>query len=156
MAVKHLHFEYDPQMDIVKYANERISFNIKRYRAKSQMCRDTYLYTNLTGIILSAAVPIFINLDLCKLYPTIISFLVVALVTFEKVFHFRDRWKNYQTTEEALRREQYLAETNSAHYSKLSNEDKFNLLVATVESIIQKERESTIVVRSAELKTDKK
>jgi hypothetical protein len=78
------------------------------------------------------------------------------IVTFEKVFHFRDRWKNYQVAEEALRREQYLAEANSAHYSKLSNEDKLRLLVENVERIIQNERESTIRVRSAELKTDHK
>lgn len=43
MSFKHKHFEYNPNMDFRSYAEERISFNIKRYRAESLMLQE-YLF----------------------------------------------------------------------------------------------------------------
>lgn len=149
-------FPYNPDMDLISYANERVSFNIIKYRWKAKMCRNIYLYTNLLGILFSSAVPILINLKINQLVPTVISFLVVVVVSLEKVFHFRDRWKNYQTTEESLRKELYLVETKSGKYKGKNYEEQFDLLVSSVELIIEQERKDTIVVRSAEIKTESK
>jgi hypothetical protein len=149
--VRHKHFEYTPDMDILRYAEERISYTIRRYRSKGSQCRKLYLIINYVVILSSAAVPILINLNINKLYATGISFFVVSLVSVDKILHFRDRWKNYQLSEEAIRREQYLSETNSGHYAGLNKDDKFNLLVTIVENIIKQERENTIYIRSTKI-----
>src|SRR6516162_5366817 len=109
--MKHKEFNFSQGLPVEAYADERIIFNLKRYRTKAKMCRETYLYSSLVAIVLGSSVPVLINLNVNKLVTTVISFTVVIIVAIENVFHFRDRWKNYQIAEELLRREQYLFET---------------------------------------------
>jgi hypothetical protein len=153
--MKHIEIDFSKEMEVEKYAQRRIVFNIKRYRAKATMCRETYLYLSLSGIVLSSSIPILINFDIPKPWTTGLSFLVVVLIALENVFHFRDRWKNYQIAEELLRREEYLFGTNSDPYAKLDTKGAFNLLVRNIEAIIKDERDKTIQARSTEIKISK-
>jgi hypothetical protein len=73
MNSQHKATEYCENMTLEQYAEERITFNIERYRKKARRCRDTYLYTNFGGLLLTSAVPILINLPINKLTPTIVS-----------------------------------------------------------------------------------
>ena len=153
--MKNKEFNFSPGLPIEAYADERIIFNLKRYRTKAKMCRETYLYSSLVAIVLGSSVPVLINLNVNKLVTTLISFTVVIIVAIENVFHFRDRWKNYQIAEELLRREQYLFETKSDPYSKLDGVLAYALLVKNIEAIIKDERDKTIQARSSEIKLSK-
>ena len=153
--MKHREFNFKKEMSLELYVEERVLFNIKRYRSKATMCRETYLYTNLLAIILGSLIPILINVNTDKTITTIISFTVVIIVALENVFHFRDRWKNYQIAEELLRREQYLIQTKGEPYSKLDEQSSFALFAKNIESIIKQERDRTIQARSSEIKTSK-
>ena len=151
---------YVDRLSIDEYVKQRLFFRMEEYRTKATKCRDTHLYLSITGIICSSAVPIIINVGDSHLCPetfkhvvtTIISFVVVVCVALENVYHFRERWKNYQQAEESLRREKYLVETRMEYYLGLSDEKVYETLVKNVESIIKSERDSTINVRSAEIK----
>ncbi|WP_223815899.1 DUF4231 domain-containing protein [Adhaeribacter rhizoryzae] len=81
-----------------------------------------------------------------------VSFTVVFIVALENVFHFRERWKNYQVAEELLRREKYLFQTKSEPYNNLDETASYTLLVKNIESIIKDERDKTIQARSSEIK----
>jgi hypothetical protein len=150
--MRHKEFNFNKEMTLELYVEERVIFNIKRYRSKATMCRETYLYTTLFAVILGSLVPILINMTTCKIVTTIVSFIVVMIIALENVFHFRDRWKNYQIAEELLRRELYLIQTNGEPYSKLDEQSSFVLFVKNIESIIKQERDRTIQVRSSEIK----
>ena len=153
--MKHVEFHFAKPMPVEQYDQERIAFNIKRYRAKGKMCRETYLYSSLAAIIFGSLIPVLINLDVPKMTTTIISFLVVILIGMENVFHFRERWKNYQIAEELLRREKYLFQTNGEPYTRLDETVSYALLVKNIEAIIKDERDKTIQTRSSEVKITK-
>lgn len=153
--MKHSEYSFAKDMTIEVYMSERLIFNIKRYRAKAGMCREAYLFNSLTAIILGSSIPVLINLNVDKIATTIISFLVVISVAVENVFHFRDRWKNYQIAEELIRREKYLFQSKSEPYSKLDNISSYGLLVKNIEAIIKDERDKTIQARSSEIKINK-
>lgn len=152
-TTKHINFDFCDNMTVDKYVDERVQFNIKRYREKAKYCRGTYLYATFTSIILSSSIPILINLKVPIWITTIISFLVIALITIENVFHFRDRWKNYQIAEETLRKEKYLFQTKSRYYEDITEKEAYKKFIDSVERIIENERISTIQVRSTEIKT---
>lgn len=153
--MKHKDFEFSKPLNVNEYEKERISFNIKRYRAKANMCREIYLYSSLLAIVLGSLIPILINLDVPKYVTTLISFLIVIIIALENVYHFRERWKNYQIAEELLRREKYLFQTQSEPYDKIEDAKSYALLVKNIEAIIKDERDKTIQARSSEIKTTK-
>lgn len=63
------------------------------------------------SVIGGGIVPVLINvqpnwkvvgIDVIQLTVTVISLLVVVFVSLESVFHYREQWKNYRSTEQSL------------------------------------------------------
>ncbi len=54
------------------------------------------------SIISSAAVPVLINTNIGLISPTIVSLVVTILVALERLFRFREHWRNFNYAEEAL------------------------------------------------------
>jgi hypothetical protein len=111
-----------------------------------------YLATSLVGIVVAASVPAAINLGFDPVVPTILSLIVTILVSAEKLFHFREHWRNYDEMAAFLRSEQLQFQTGSSDYKdKDQDGDKaFCRLVTRVEQAISSERKDTIEMRTQE------
>lgn len=77
---------------------------------------------------------------------TIIGLLVVIVVSLESVFHYREQWKNYRSTEQLLGHEKFLFRSRVGRYKGLSDQDAFRLFVERVEEAIAAENAATLNV----------
>ena len=132
-----------------EYLRTRVDFKTEAYRQKGARYRFGYLLMACTSAIAAAAVPVLINLDVDKIYPTLLSLLVTTLVGVEGIVHFREHWKNYDLMKSFLRQEACLFEARASHYKGKSTSEAFVLLVERVEEEIAKERAQTINMRTA-------
>ena len=72
--------------------------------------------------------------------------IVVLLVSLERVFHYREQWANYRSTEQFLRKEYFLFTTKKGLYADKKKEDAYRLFVERVEGSIEAENASTLQV----------
>src|SRR3990172_446966 len=100
------------------YFKERVDDKIRAYTRLSRIYRGAYLIVGTLSITASASVPVLINADLGErfptLFPTLLSLFVTILVSLERLFRFREYWRNFDFAEEALRRGEifFLAKEN--------------------------------------------
>jgi hypothetical protein len=120
------------------------------------------------AVIAGGTVPVLVNvqasIDNLLPYPltraaiTIISLFVVITVSLESVFHYREQWKNYRSTEQFLGHEQYMFQTRVGRYRQLTTESAFTLFVERIEEAIATENATTLSVMAvaAETTTDRR
>ena len=77
---------------------------------------------------------------------TITSLFVVITVSLESVFHYREQWKNYRSTEQFLGHEQFMYQTRVGPYKNVGGEDAFVLFVERIEEAISAENAATLNV----------
>lgn len=68
-------------------------------------------------VVAGGIVPVLVNVEtsintvigypIMKALITVISLLVVVTVSLESVFHYREQWKNYRSTEQLIGHEQF-------------------------------------------------
>ncbi len=136
-----------------KYMEGRVVFKIKAYAKKSQQQKFWYQFTSFAAIVFGASVPVLINLGVDAIIPTILSLIVTILVSLEKLFHFREHWRNYDSIAAFLRTEQVQFQTQAGVYNRkrVKNQDEaFRLFVRRIEEGIKEERSDTIGMRTAE------
>jgi hypothetical protein len=100
--------------------------------------------TGTLSIISSAAVPVLINASNNEQYATLLSLFVTILVSIERLFRFREYWRNFDFAEESLKREKYLYQARSGEYDNKQDEDAFQLFVKRFEEKIRAERIQTL------------
>jgi hypothetical protein len=130
------------------YIAERVNESIAWYDKQATKHKKLYLRMQAVTVIGGALVPVLVNIDFPYIdyVTTAISLLVVLLVSLESVYHFREQWTNYRSTEQNLRNEYFLFTTNAGSYTNLKNEQAFNLMVSRVEEMIGMENASTLKV----------
>jgi hypothetical protein len=131
------------------YLRTRVDFKTEAYRQKCARYRFGYLTMACLSAIAAAAVPVLINLDVDKIYPTLLSLLVTVIVGLEGILHFREHWKNYDLMKSFLRQEACLFEAGAGSYKGKTPDEAFVLLVERVEEEIAKERAQTINMRTS-------
>ena len=143
-----------PQLSISpeEYMKDRVVYKINRYTEKSEQNKFWYQLTSVIAIICSASVPILINLGVAAIVPTILSLVVTLLVSLDKLFHFREHWRNYDAMAAFLRSEQLQFQTLSGPYRKKASRPKeaFQLFAKNIETGIKEERNDTIEMRTKE------
>jgi len=77
---------------------------------------------------------------------TIISLVVVVFVSLESVYHYREKWKNYRSTEPRLGHRQVLFQAGVGPYRDLDEKAAFLRLVEHVEEAIASENSATLSV----------
>jgi len=130
------------------YFKERVDDKIKAYTRLSRTYRGAYLIVGTLSITASASVPVLINADLGErfptLFPTLLSLFVTILVSLERLFRFREYWRNFDFAEEALRREKFLFQAKAGEYANKNEDDAFRLFVRRFEEKIRSERNQTL------------
>jgi hypothetical protein len=135
-----------------EYMKDRVVYKIDVYTKKSEQHKSWYQLTSVLGIILASSVPVLINLDVNVIVPTVLSLVVTILVSLEKLFHFREHWRNYDAIAAFLRSEQLQYQTLSGVYKEKAGNpgDAFQAFVRRIEEGIKDERNDTIEMRTRE------
>jgi Protein of unknown function (DUF4231) len=137
-----------------------IETRLKQYQAwydrKAVQCKNRYLRMRAFTVIAGGIVPVLVNTEasmnalagfpVMKAFITIISLSVVVTVSLESVFHYREQWKNYRSTEQLLGHEQFEYFARVGMYKSLGEDEAFKLFVERIESAISSENAATLNV----------
>ncbi|MFC8295050.1 DUF4231 domain-containing protein [Streptomyces sp. NPDC057242] len=136
------------EMTPQRYIETRIEQYQGWYDAKATHMKAMHLRMRTVSVVGGALVPVFVNLDLgfARITATVLSVVVVAAVSLESVYRYREQWKNYRSTEQLLGHERVYFETRVGPYRGLSKRDAFAALVARVEKAIANENSATLNV----------
>jgi hypothetical protein len=137
-----------------EYIEERFNPMRAWYDKKASSTKNLYLRMRAASVIGGAIVPVLINVHidiiyfdiLINIFTTIISLLVVVFVALESVFHYREQWKNYRSTEQLLANEYFKFVSGEDLYKDIDSKEAFLRFVNRVESAIEREGASTLNV----------
>jgi hypothetical protein len=118
------------------------------YDKKARRYKKLFLWMRTITVLGGAIVPVLINLQIHKIevVTTLLSVLVVVFISLESVFHFREQWKNYRTTDQLLSREYFNFATADGPYRDLDEQEAFLNFVERVENAIASESATTLNV----------
>jgi hypothetical protein len=137
------------------YISERVGQYKAWYDNKAVVMKSRYLYMRAFSVVGGSIVPVLANVSfsyslfgipLVQVMLTVISLLVVIAVSLESVFHYREQWKNYRSTEQLLGHEEFLFRSRVGRYAELSDGRAFQLFVERVEEAIAIENSATLNV----------
>jgi len=138
-----------------RYIDERVKQYQGWYDRKSVVMKNRYLRMRAFTVVGGGLVPVLINMDVdlsirgysvVKLAVTLVSLLVVIFVSLESVYHYREQWKNYRSTEQLLGHEQFLYRAKVGPYKGLDSQEAFLQFVERVEDSISAENAATLNV----------
>ncbi|WP_225799674.1 DUF4231 domain-containing protein [Streptomyces sp. NK15101] len=131
-----------------RYIETRIVQYQQWYDAKATRMKAMHLRMRTVSVVGGALVPVFVNLDLgfARVTATVLSVVVVASVSLESVYRYREQWKNYRSTEQLLGHERVYFEAKVGPYRDLARREAFSVLVARVEKAIANENSATLNV----------
>lgn len=144
------------------YIKERVEQYQTWYDRKAVATKALYLRMRACSVVGGGIVPVLINvqpgwelwgIDVVKLVVTLISLLVVVFVSLESVFHYREQWKNYRSTEQLLGHEKFLFLSRVGRYAGLDDNKAFTLFVERVEDAIASENSATLNVMTMAAET---
>lgn len=138
----------DGEMTPEGYVETRLTQYQEWYDGKATKMKAMHLRMRTVSVVGGALVPVLVNLDLgfAKMTATALSLVVVASVSLESVYRYREQWKNYRSTEQLLGHERVYFAAKVGPYHNLSERDRFTTLVARVEKAIASENSATLNV----------
>jgi hypothetical protein len=103
-------------------------------------------------VVFGTTVPVLLNINLAysTFVTTILSVTVVILISLEGVYHYREQWKNYRSTEQFLSHEKYRYLGKIGAYENLEETAAFRLLLDRIEGAIEAENAATLNVLTTE------
>ncbi len=131
------------------YINKRVTQYQDWYNTKAIACKFRYFAMRTVAVVGGVVVPVLVNLTFRyhSYVSTLVSVLVAASIALESVYHFREQWKNYRSTEQFLGHEQVYFRTGTGPYEKLSGEqERYKTLIDRVEKAIASENAATLDV----------
>jgi uncharacterized protein DUF4231 len=138
-----------------QYITERVEQYQGWYDNKAVTTKSRYLRMRAFSVVGGGLVPVLVNIPstlsilgvpVIQALVTVISLLVVIVVSLESVFHYREQWKNYRSTEQLLGHEKFLLRSRVGRYHGLADQDAFRLFVERVEEAIAAENAATLNV----------
>ena len=143
------------QDSVQQYFENRLDQYRSWYDRKSVEMKKKYQRTQVISAIGAVLVPVINNIsiavpigneniDISKLSVTIIGLLVALAIAIEGVYHYREQWKNYRSTEQYLETQKQLFIHRIGEYSELDDKNAFRLLVNHVEGAIAEENAVTL------------
>jgi hypothetical protein len=139
-----------------QYIESRVKQYQGWYDRKAVTCKGRYLRMRAFTVVAGGIVPVLVNVEVSinnligypvmKAVITVISLLVVVTVSLESVFHYREQWKNYRSTEQLLGHEQFEFLAKVGVYKDSTAEGAFQLFVERIEDAISSENAATLNV----------
>jgi hypothetical protein len=133
-----------------EYIKSRVDMYMAWYNQKAVKFKSYYLNMRALSVVGGAVVPVLVNLNLSSPFKeyitTVISLIVVIMVSLESVYHYREQWKNYRSTEQFIGAEKFQYLTKEGPYKKLEAMEAFLLLVERIENAIASENAATLSI----------
>ena len=135
------------------FISERVRQYQTWYDKKAVWAKKRFLFMRGFSVIGGSIVPVLINIPadlpvfgipVIKAIVTLTSLLVVIAVSLESVFHYREQWKNYRSTEQLLGHETVAFTNGVGIYRDRESKDAFVLFVERVEDAIRSENAATL------------
>ena len=149
--------------DFEKYLKERYDDQVGWYDRKAAENQKKYRWMQWLIVVLAAATPVLIELELykiCELYghiPTVTAAVVAILTAGLKTFKYQENWINYRTTCETLRKEQHYYNAGIDQYTEAENDEEARaLFVERVENLISRENTMWLSVQKSVKRPDSK
>jgi hypothetical protein len=144
----------DQPLTAERYIAERVGQYQAWYDKKAVQTKARYLRMRAFAVIGGGLVPVLVNvseldvmgLPVIRLLVTAVSLLVVIAVSLESVFHYREQWKNYRSTEQLLGHEIFRFKAGVGPYKALEQQQAFLTFVERVEDAISAENAATLNV----------
>lgn len=146
-----------------QYIESRVKAYQRWYDQKAVKCKRQYLRMRAFTVMAGGIVPVLVNVEasinklvgypVMKAVVTAISLLVVVSVSMESVYHYREQWKNYRSTEQLLGHEQFEFLARVGSYEGLEDDRAFKLFVERIENAISSENAATLNVMSVGAET---
>lgn len=135
-------------MSAEEYIAERLNPFRAWYDKKARRLKKLYLWMRTITVVGGSIVPVLINLQIprIEIATTLLSVLVIVFIALESVFHFREQWKNYRTTDQLLSKEYFNYVTADGPYRELEEKEAFLNFVERVENAISAESATTLNV----------
>lgn len=157
----------DLTLDPERYVSERFEQYRAWYDKKAVQAKSWYLRMRAFSVVAGGAVPVLVNMEVpytvfgypaMRAFVTVVSLLVVIVVSLESVFHYREQWKNYRSTEQLLMHELFWFRARVGKYGGLEDREAFLLFVERVEDAIAAENSATlnVMTMAAEASDDSK
>lgn len=120
-----------------RYLKERLEEQIDWYETKSIFCQKCYKYIKIViGFCAISLSPLaLLKFQYADFLFVFLGALIAALEYFLSINHFQERWLQYRTTCESLKREEQLYITQSEIY--FDNSNAFHLFVERCENIMR-------------------
>jgi hypothetical protein len=131
------------------YIEQRATQYQAWYDKKAVKAKGNYLRMRTAIVLGGVVVPVIVNITLPgkDIAASLISLVVAACVALESVYHYREQWKNYRSTEQFLSREKVLFLTGEGAYKEFkSPQAAFIYFVERCEGAIEAENASTLNV----------
>jgi len=102
------------------YVENRVVPGTYFYETEGDKAKNRYLWMRGLAIVAGAFVPVLVNISIPynSYVTTLLSLSVVILVSLEGVLHYRERYRNYRSTSNALAQECYLMFMRASPYDK--------------------------------------
>jgi hypothetical protein len=134
---------------IEEYLKGRYRDQINWYDKKSIRNKNLYYFFQWEVIILSTVTPVLVAyLPDLKLVTVLVSIALAIGTSALKTFKFQENWINYRRIGESLKIEQYYMQAGVGAYKNAN--DKYQLFVERVESLLSRERSLWITTHHQE------
>ncbi|MFT3850956.1 MAG: DUF4231 domain-containing protein [Propionivibrio sp.] len=131
------------------YIEQRTTQYQAWYDRKAVAAKALYLRMRTAIVLGGVVVPVIVNSGLPgkDIAASVVSLVVAVCVALESVYHFREQWKNYRSTEQFLGRERVLFLTGEGGYKEFTSaRAAFIHFVERCEGAIEAENASTLNV----------
>jgi hypothetical protein len=119
------------------YLAQRVDNQIAWYDARSSSAKRGYYWCRCVEIIGAAFIPFAAGFLTCgKLVTALLGVIVAVAATFTSLFQFQQKWIEYRTTAESLKKERIHFLTRTAPYD---GDDAYEALVQRFETLVSKE-----------------
>ena len=142
-------------MTVDDYLEQRVKQYRDWYDRKAGLSKSRYTTMRVLSVVGGAIVPVLVNLSIpyMSYFATAVSLLVVVLVSLEGVLHYREQWKNYRSTEQAIGHEEISYRARIGVYRGLDDQVAFTQFVERVEGLIRAENTATLNVLTVAAET---
>lgn len=140
-----------------EYLNERLDQQLVWYSRKSQQNKKMFMSLRLIEIVSAALIPFIAGMSDAVPYSQWIigglGVMIAIAAASTSLFKFQENWVEYRITAERLKHEKYTYIANASPYL---SEDKFNLLVNRIESVLSRQNYSWAARSAHNEKAEKK
>lgn len=140
-----------------RYLDRRLKPQQKWHSDKAQWNKKKFYLFELITLLAGAAIP-FINVASMippayqRILSALLAVVVVVSVGISKLYKFQETWLNFRAVSESLKREEELYLNRVGDYRVADYQERDNILVERVESILASETSQFIGIHKPERK----